>query len=158
MKKDKKFSCCIFFLQFLAIKSLELDWIRNRIRIKTHLKCGILICIRIQWTRIHTDFFLCFESVLIWSGSSIPNRIRIKKIYSWKKLYNFLINLPIPMPCLHEGRPSYRRTLQFNSIQQFRTWNFLFFYIFVDYFCPPELGSTDLIESRGNPDPKHWIF
>jgi hypothetical protein len=61
---------------------------------------------------------------------------------------------------LHKRRPSYRRSFQLpkENIQHFKTWKFLiFFYFFVGHFCPPGSGSTDLIESGSNPDPKHWF-
>jgi hypothetical protein len=37
IKKRKKYFCCIFFLPYLVINTLDLDWIRIRI----HLKCWI---------------------------------------------------------------------------------------------------------------------
>ncbi len=39
---------------------------------------------------------------------------------------------------LSKGRPSYRRSLQLSkeNIQQFKTWNFFTFFLFVGHFCP----------------------
>ncbi len=54
---------------------------------------------------------------------------------------------------LHNGRPSYRRSLQPSkeNIQHFKTWNFLIFSTFVGHFCPPGSGSGFRIRIRN-----HW--
>ncbi len=60
---------------------------------------------------------------------------------------------------LHKGRLSYRRSLQpsKDNIQYFKHEISEFFPIFVGNFFPlgSGYGSTDLIESGSNPDPKH---
>jgi hypothetical protein len=48
---------------------------------------------------------------------------------------------------LHEGHPSYRRSLQSSkeNIQHYKKLNLLTFSIFVGHFCPPGSGFTTLI-------------
>ncbi len=56
---------------------------------------------------------------------------------------------------LHKGRPNYRWSLQASNknIQHFEILSFFFF---VGHFWTPGSGSTDLIETGSNPDPKHY--
>jgi hypothetical protein len=95
-----------------------------------------------------------------------------KKITGEKKFHFFRIKTTIYLSLgLHEGRPSYRRSPQPSkeNIQHFKTWTFLFFQflwvIFIFALLDPDqdqdsesgYGSTDLIESGSNPDPKRWF-
>ncbi len=88
---------------------------------------------------------------------------KLKKICSWKLIFFYQKLLS---QGLHEGRPSYKRSLQLSkeNIQHFKTWNFKFFLLVWVIFAllDPDLdldsdygsGSTDLIQSGSNPDPK----
>ncbi len=81
-----------------------------------------------------------------------------KKIYGQKFLsYFFWSKIAIYLSLgLHKGRPCYRRSIQSFKREHptLQNMKFLdFFPIFVGNFFPPGSGSTDLIESRSNPDP-----
>ncbi len=71
---------------------------------------------------------------------------KIKKFTAEKKILGSKTTIYLSIG-LHKGRPSYRRSLQSSkeNIQHFKTWNFVFFSIFVGHFCPPgpRSGSTD---------------
>ncbi len=76
----------------------------------------------------------------------IAIQIRTKN-YRRKKnlLFFFIKNGNYLSLGLHNGRPSFRRSLQPSkeNIQHFKTWNLLTFSIFVGHFS--------------DPDPKHWF-
>ncbi len=86
---------------------------------------------------------------------------------NWKELqlkkmwYFFIKNCNFSSLSLHKGCLRYRRafspqkrTSSSNSKNQIS----YFFLFFCFIFCPPRSGSgsTDLVESGSNPDPKHW--
>ena len=131
---------------------IDLMRIRIRIRIQNFSNCGSGFRIRIP------DPDPGFDD------------LKLKKNYSWNKEIIFFgskntIYLSLG---LHEGRPSYRRSLQHSkkNIQHFKTWKFCTFSIFVGYFCPPGSGSGSAIWMRiriqqlklmrihADPDPK----
>jgi hypothetical protein len=87
------------------------------------------------------------------------------KIYSCRKIKFYLFL------GLHKGHPSYKRSLQLSkeNIQHFKNMKFINFFLLMwvifalldpdpDSECGS--GSTDLIESRSNPDtdPKPWEY
>ncbi len=64
-------------------------------------------------------------------------KIERKKL-QWENFFFFWMkNYNLPIPNLHKGCPSYKRSLQFSkeNIQHFETWNFWFFFYFVGHFC-----------------------
>ncbi len=97
-------------------------------------------------------------SVFIWYGSSIlgwkdtdldPDLIRIRVLRVWWSRIEKKSKTTIYQSLgLHKGRPSYRRSLQPSkeNIQQFKTWNFKIFSIYVGHFCPPGSGSEFRIQ------------
>ncbi len=78
----------------------------------------------------------------------IGKKLQMKKyqIFFWSKIAIYL------SLGLHKGRPSYRRSLQPSkeNIQHFKTPD-------PDLDSGCGYGSTDLIESGSNPDPKHCL-
>ncbi len=123
-----------------------------------------------------SDIVHCFGSVFIWYGSgsaeyrsgsgSNPDpgfwwkKIEKKFTYSWKIICGSKTTINLSLG-LHNGRSSYRLSLQLSkeNIQHSKTWNFFIFFYFCGSFsfCPPGsgYGSSDLIESGSNPDSKH---
>jgi hypothetical protein len=86
---------------------------------------------------------------------------KLKYLQLKKQLNIYLIkncNLPILRPPYRTTKLRRRLQPSKENIQQFKTGNFLIFSIIMGNFCPPGsgYGSTDLMESGSNPDPKHW--
>ncbi len=119
--------------------------------------------------------FQCFGSWFIDSGSGsgssiwswIPIWIQGFDDYILTKLAAEKKNIFWPKIAIylslgrHKGYPSYRRSLQppkskHPALQNMKV--FLTFFYFCGSFLPSGYGygSTDLIESGSNPDPKHW--
>ncbi len=75
-----------------------------------------------------------------WSKIEEKNIVEIFKNLCWSKIAIYLSQ------GLHNGRPSYRRSLQPSkeNIQHFKKWNFFIFFTFVVNFCPP--GSRSWIQ------------
>ncbi len=95
-----------------------------------------------------------FEGALLRMQNLCFEDQKFKTNYSWKKITSFGSKTTSDLSlCLHKGRPSYRRSFQLSkeSIQHFKTWNFLIFSTFVGHFCPPGSGSGFRIRIR-----IHW--
>ncbi len=142
---------------------------RNHYRYPT--KSYTIVCLSVTWITACTK--QCFGSIPIHliriqqfrpeyrSGSNADPGFwwpKIEKFAAEKQLKIFLIkNCNLPILRLHKGRRSYRRSLQPSQK------NIKFFPFFVGLFAilDPDsefgYGSTDLIESGSNPDPKHWF-
>ncbi len=78
---------------------------------------------------------------------------KFQKIYSWKYFFSSKTTIYLSLG-FHEGRPSYRRSLQPSkeNIQRFKRWNLLTFFYFLRSF----LLSWIQIRIQGsplNPDP-----
>jgi hypothetical protein len=126
----------------------------------------------------HPPKYQCLGSLFIWYGSGsstlvwIPIRIqgfdeqKLEKIYSWKNSFflgsktTFYISLG-----LYKRRSSYRRNLQplkrTPSNLKHEIISLLFLFLWVIFaLLDPDLdsgyGSTDLIKSWSNLDPKHY--
>jgi hypothetical protein len=83
-----------------------------------------------------------------------------KKFTGEKKLIFFGSKIEIYLSLgLHKKRPSYRRSLPPSALQSMKFLNFCQFkWVIFDLLDPDSesgYGSTDLIESGSNPDPKH---
>ncbi len=64
---------------------------------------------------------------------------KVIKSYSWKNSYLFISKIAVRLSLgIHEGRPSYRRSLQrsVESIKLFKTWNVFLFFSFSGSFLP----------------------
>ncbi len=116
------------------------------------------------WIRIRIQHFF-----YLWIRIQVPMRIQIQiqgfedqtleKIYSWNFLYTFFwsktaIYLSLGLP---KGRPSYRRSLQPSkeNIQQFKTWKFLYFFLFLWVIFDP-LDPDPSTQINADPDPQPW--
>ncbi len=88
--------------------------------------------------------------------------LKLKKIYSWKFNFNFLIkncNLLIPWPPF-KGRQSYRRRLQSSkeNIQHFKTWKFCTLFYFFGLFLPSLIRiRIRNLNEHTDPDPATQI-
>ncbi len=82
-----------------------------------------------------------------------------KKLLLKKKIKKFWIkNYNLPIPSLHKGRPSYRRSLQYSkkNIQYLKTWKFWPFFNFCGSFLPSWIRIR-IRNLKADPDPATQI-
>ncbi len=95
------------------------------------------------------------------TGTRIPHPTPSQRFSANSIQFNkllFSVSDPDPHVFGRTIRLVFRIRIHWFRIQHLKTLNFLTFSYFCgSFFCPPGSGSTDLIISGTNPDPKHWV-